>query len=115
MKQTPVVGIENGTATGGQYQIVLGSEVADDLRFALAKAGLALDFKDQRDRSAGARLDFMIGIDKSLVQAFCQCPPYCGFASPHQADQKNIPAHVAKLSLISGSNCHVAAYSQHPT
>ena len=84
------VGVEDGPATGGHDDAFLGAQVTDDLGFAPAKAGLALDFKDPRDGRSRACLDFVVGIDKAQAQLAGQDAPDRGFACAHEADKKDI-------------------------
>jgi hypothetical protein len=85
--------VQYGTATCCQDDILLRRQVTNDFCFTLAKTRLAFDFKNQRNGCAGTGFDFMIGIDEPLIQSFRQSPTDRRFAGPHQADQKNIPAH----------------------
>ncbi|EEF27202.1 conserved hypothetical protein [Ricinus communis] len=86
LQQRAAVGVEDGAAAGGQHQAVLAAQLADDVGLAAAEAGLAFDFKDPRDRGAGARLDFVIGINKLQSQLAGQDAADGGFSCPHQAD-----------------------------
>ena len=89
---------QHHAATGGQHDALLRGEVANHVRFALAKAGLAFDFKNQGNGRAGTRLDLMISIDKTLVQSFGQCATYRGLARAHQADKENIGCRIQHAS-----------------
>ena len=73
-------GIDIGAAAGRQHQPFLRGQVANHIGFALTKTGFAFDFENQRNSRASARFDFMVGIDKALVQLLGQCAPYRGFA-----------------------------------
>ena len=72
--------VHDGATTGGQHQTLFRRQVANDIGLTLAKTGLAFDFENQRNSRASARFDFMVSIDKALVQLFSQCAPYRGFA-----------------------------------
>ena len=85
-RQARVSGVEHGAAAGGQHDAVLAAQVADHLRFAAAKARLALDFEDPRDRGAGAGLDLMVGVDEAHAQFAGKDAADGGFSRPHQPD-----------------------------
>jgi hypothetical protein len=69
-------------------------------RLAAPKPGLSLDLEDQRNAHASACLDFMVAIDKALLQAPCQLPADCRLARTHHAHAVNVVAglHAGILS-----------------
>ncbi len=58
--------------------------------FAVAKARLALDLEDRRDRHSELALELGIGVDEGLGEAPRQLAPERRFARARQPDQKQI-------------------------
>eukprot|EP01022_Parablepharisma_sp_SALTPOND_P033114 TRINITY_DN881_c1_g1_i23.p1 TRINITY_DN881_c1_g1~~TRINITY_DN881_c1_g1_i23.p1 ORF type:complete len:1292 (+),score=465.19 TRINITY_DN881_c1_g1_i23:16524-20399(+) len=94
-----ILGAQDGAAAGGQHDVGLGRELADDLGFAAAEILLALDLEDHRDGRAGTRFDLVVRIDETLVELLGQGPAYGGLAGSHQADEEDASSHI-KLRIL---------------
>ena len=86
-KRSPIGRVEHGAAAGCQHNAAASCEFRDDLRFALAKADLTLDFEYHRHLDTGTRLDFVIGVEKRPSEMAGQQTPYGRLSGTHQADQ----------------------------
>src|SRR3989338_23236 len=89
---------QHRAAAGCQNHVVALHQIANGRSFALAKAGLALDVENMRDRHAGALLDFLVAVHKDLAQMFGQRSPHGGFARAHHAHQNQVAG--LKLATI---------------
>ena len=74
------------TTAGGQHYAFLRCEVANNISFALTKTRFTLYLEDPRYGRSCARLDFVIGIDKTLIQALSQRTAYGRFTRTHKTD-----------------------------
>lgn len=99
-----ILRFQDRAATRREYDVRLPRQVSDHFGFALTKAGLAFDFKDQRDRGAGTRLDLMVRIDETFVEFFGQGAADGSLAGAHEAYQEDIWLH--KHALIINQYAH---------
>src|SRR5258706_1239024 len=89
----PVGRGQNYASAGRQHDSLPGHQFAEHLRLTPAKSCLALELEDRRYRHPGLRDQFVVGIDKSKRQAFCQTLAQRAFACAGHAHQTNITLH----------------------
>ena len=100
-----VLRVQHCASASGQHQPSFGGQFLQHLGLPAAKAGLALNLEDQRNAYTGARLDFMVAIDKALLQAPRQLP----------ADRRLARAHHAhKVDILAGFHMLILSGEWHP-
>ncbi len=85
---------EYRTAAGGYNQIGFARQFSDHFRLPIAKALLTLDVEYQWNSDAGARFDFVIGIDEGSTQTPGQLATDCRLSGARHADQEEVVVSV---------------------
>ena len=107
----PVFGVNDSTSSRCQNHPLLRSQLINRLDFATPETVFSLDFENPRHCRTGSCLDFMVGIDKTHTQLFCQQTSDCRFPRPHQTDQKDILLH--KKYNMSPLYCRIYQIRRH--
>ena len=88
-EQLTVLGAEDGTTAGGEYQLGGLQKFSESCRFALAKAGLAFGSDDFGDCAAGLLFDHAIAILPVPAELFGESGGDAGFSTGAVADQRD--------------------------
>ena len=89
-QEAAVVGIQNGTPTGRQHDILPFDQFRNDLTFPTTEPLLALMLKYFRDRHSGALLQHCITVEEFPPHRFRQHGTDRRLPCAHRADQKHI-------------------------
>jgi hypothetical protein len=85
-----IIGIDDGTASRRQNDVIHLRQVVDCGSLAFAKPLFSFLFENERNIDARPRLNLVIAIDESQVQRPRKLPPDGGLAGTHRADEENV-------------------------
>src|SRR5207253_6434928 len=83
-----------------EHDILTLREIGDHLRFAVAKAGLALHLEDHRNARTRAGLDFVVGVEERPVEPARDRTAHGGLTRSHKADEKYVCVWVPRLQRL---------------